>query len=325
MVSETELTALRALAGSERDPEGRSFAVLAEALRRAGQVSEARAVASEGVERHPGFASGHIAAARASLAAGDPEEARNSFRQAIALDPDNHVALLAGGEVALVFGDTTEAQLFFDRLRSGGLGEPEAVEALGARLVDAQRSRLAQAQEPVTGDAASISPGVDADSADDLASAIDEVTSTSVDTEPPESLLTRTLAELLVAQGLHDEAVEAFEELVARDPENQGLRQRLVEVSQLASAGLSEASAEVMGVEALAPTTQPVDALAPDARPVVDLAPEAVTPSEAPDAPEARPVGELAPETTPVEDLAPKRTDRSLDEEFRRWLQGLDG
>ena len=332
MVSETELTALRELAGSERDPEGYSFATLAEALRRAGRVGEAREVATRGVERLPGFASGHIAAARASVASGDPESARTSFQQAIALDPDNQAALLEGGEVALSLGDTTEAQLYFDRLRSGGLGDPEAVQALGSRLVDAQSSQLARAAETEAAEPPAAPPLSQNAEMDDLASAIHGVTSTSVDEDAaPESLLTRTLAELLVAQGLHTQAVEAFEQLVARDPENQDLRQRLVEVSQLASAGLSETSAEVMEVSALAPSAEPVDALAPDARPVGDLAPDAAVEEHSETGPaateraDARPVADFAPETTPVEDLAPRRTDRRLDEEFRRWLQGLDG
>ncbi len=337
MLTETGLARLRAISGSERDPQGTSFAMLAEALRRAGRLGEAREVVLDGVERHPAFPSGLVVAARVALASGDAQEARSFFERVIALDPDNHVALLGAAEVALALGDVTEARLCHERMAAGGLGDPEAVRALGARV---QQSAVQESAAAPT-------------STDDLSAAIQEVTTTSgaAGEKGGEALLTRTLAELLVAQGLLSEAVGAFQQLVDRAPADESLRRRLQEVTQLATAGPTERSAQVVEVDALAPTPQPVDALAPAAEPVgalgpdlhpvdemapethpvEDLAPDEVVESGPPPRsvqdlrPDATPVQEIAPEASPIEDLAPPRKDERLNEEFRRWLQGRDG
>jgi tetratricopeptide (TPR) repeat protein len=89
---EQEIRALRSLCGSPRDPEGRSFAPLADAYRRAGDFRKAVEVLREGLERHPGSVPGHIVAAQLYLEKGLLEEAEIAARRAVEVDEENTVA-----------------------------------------------------------------------------------------------------------------------------------------------------------------------------------------------------------------------------------------
>lgn len=100
-----EIQELRLLVGSARDPEGRVFAQLGDALRRAGDVDEALEVLREGVDRHPHFTPGHVALGWAAQSSGDLDGALKTFRKALALDPDNPFSLFGAGSLLAARGE----------------------------------------------------------------------------------------------------------------------------------------------------------------------------------------------------------------------------
>ncbi|MBA2565226.1 MAG: tetratricopeptide repeat protein, partial [Gemmatimonadetes bacterium] len=87
-----------------RNPTSRLFAPLAEALRRAGRVSEAIDVASRGLGHHPDYLAGKLVLARAHYDSGELARAAPAFEEVVQVDPHNVVALRALGEVALERG-----------------------------------------------------------------------------------------------------------------------------------------------------------------------------------------------------------------------------
>ncbi len=92
--------------------------------------------------------------------------------------------------------------------------------------------------------------------------------------DEPSPTVTRTLGELYLRQGLTGRAVEVFEELVRRNPEDEALRSRLDEIREGSGEEASESGAEsgtstdgepISRIEPLS-DTEPLSDIEPDAR-----------------------------------------------------------
>lgn len=129
---EREIRDLRAVLFSDRDPDGRGFAPLADALRRAGDLGQAVEVVEAGVRRLPDFASGHVVAGWVYRARADEEESERSFRKVLELDDENVSALKGLGFLLAERGQSAEALGLFQRLEDLDPGDPE----VRARLVE---------------------------------------------------------------------------------------------------------------------------------------------------------------------------------------------
>ena len=357
-----EIEELRLLMGSPRDPHGRVFAQLGDALRRAGSHREALALLLDGVAEHPNFSPGHLVLAWTAQEAGDLEIARAAYERTVTLDPENPNGLFGLGALLDRAGDPRgegmmrEAEALDRRVRmlaprlpvdgpvSGDPGPPTPLEDLPfvslrdlapddveagleglpfvpledlapdgeAPLGDAELAALPfvpladLAPDPSDASEAAreelgalpfvpvddLAPGPDGTTdvgdgeqeLDDPGSVVDdpgeieddvyEPVMTGVDpvlqegdtAEPPEDdlddeddslgghLVTRTMGELLVRQGLMTEAVEVFEQLMEEEPHDEALRLRLDELRSAMNepmvprtrqgAGPSEAEAE---------------------------------------------------------------------------------
>lgn len=90
-----EIRTLQSIFWSERDPDGLAFASLADAFRRKGEVREALDLLTDGMSRHPDYATGHVVATRLYVDQGMHSEAELSARRVLELDPENLVALSA--------------------------------------------------------------------------------------------------------------------------------------------------------------------------------------------------------------------------------------
>ena len=113
-----EIRTLRSLLHSERDPEGRVFAPLADAYRRAGQLQDAVRLLNDGLTRLPDFVPGHVVAAQLYVEQGLAEEAAIAARNALELDVENVSALKSLLRVLEEKGEATEADEIRDRLIS---------------------------------------------------------------------------------------------------------------------------------------------------------------------------------------------------------------
>ncbi len=114
----------------QRDPDSRVFAPLAEAYRKANRLPEALETARAGVERHPAYASGRVALARAQLSLEQYKEAAGELAQAVAYAPENALAHRLLGEARRGLGDRDAAFEAFARALALNPEDEEARQAI---------------------------------------------------------------------------------------------------------------------------------------------------------------------------------------------------
>jgi tetratricopeptide (TPR) repeat protein len=154
---EHEIRTLRAHFWSDRDPDGRAFAPLAEAYLDRGDVEEALALVQDGLGRLPDYATGHLVAARVHRVRGDQAAARGAVEALLALDRGNAPGLRLLGEISEEAG---ELQAAVDAFREALERDPGYADLEGriARLEYPPTG--AEAQGPAhSGDAGVADPG----------------------------------------------------------------------------------------------------------------------------------------------------------------------
>jgi tetratricopeptide (TPR) repeat protein len=99
----------------EENPR-RYFAPLANEYRKGGQHKRAIEICRTHLAQMPGHMSGQIVFGQALFESGEWDEARTVFGRALALDPENLIALRSLGDMSLQAGDTAEARKWYTRL-----------------------------------------------------------------------------------------------------------------------------------------------------------------------------------------------------------------
>ena len=231
---EKEVHELRTLFRSERDPDGRVFAPLADAYRRQGDLVQALELLRDGLDRHSDFAPALVVAGWVRRDRGEADAAREAFGAALELDEDNAEALRGIGELAAARGDRAAALESFQRLVDL---EPDDLEIV-ARLREVERdeegARQVEAEVEVD--------SVPSDEPPLVALSEPPATEEPITAEPDEvrgeddeGPLTRTMADLYARQGLHHRALRVYRHLLERAPDDGGLRERVDAMAALVS------------------------------------------------------------------------------------------
>ena len=95
MISEIEKLERR----YQENPQGLTFATLAEAYRKSGDPERALARLAPGLELHPDYIPASIVQGRCHLDMGNEPEAEASFSHVLSLDPENVIALKALADI----------------------------------------------------------------------------------------------------------------------------------------------------------------------------------------------------------------------------------
>ena len=133
------------------NPEGRYFAPLADAYRKAGRVEDALMLVQAGLERHPDYLSAHIVLGRCHVDKKDDGAALAAFQQVLAIDSENIIALKSLAEISERIGNPLDARRWLTRLLTVDSMNSEAEEdlhRLGGPLEEAAAAG-APAAEPV--------------------------------------------------------------------------------------------------------------------------------------------------------------------------------
>lgn len=94
----------------------RYFAPLANEYRKAGDFAQAIAICREYLPQQPGHMSGHIVFGQALYEARQFDEAKAVFETALALDPENLIALKHLGDIELIAGKTDAARAWYQKI-----------------------------------------------------------------------------------------------------------------------------------------------------------------------------------------------------------------
>jgi tetratricopeptide (TPR) repeat protein len=97
----------------------RYFAPLANEYRKAGDPEQAIAICRAHLAQQPGHMSGHVVYGQALYDAHRTEEAREVFKLALVLDPENIIVLRHLGDIARQRGDIEEARSWYSRVLDG--------------------------------------------------------------------------------------------------------------------------------------------------------------------------------------------------------------
>jgi tetratricopeptide (TPR) repeat protein len=135
----------------------RYFAPLANEYRKGGQLKRAIEICRAQLAEMPGHMSGQIVFGQALYESGEFEEARQVFERAIALDPENLIALRSLGDMSLQAGDTRDARTWYTRLLDAD-PKDTAVIALVTEIDAASDGAPVPMSEEI--------PGVDSDAGD---------------------------------------------------------------------------------------------------------------------------------------------------------------
>lgn len=95
------------------DNPRRYFASLANEYRKAGDLQRAISICRIYLEKQPGHTAGHVVLGQALYGTGKFDEAAESFRTVLALDPENLIALRCLGDIAQADGDLEAAHVNF--------------------------------------------------------------------------------------------------------------------------------------------------------------------------------------------------------------------
>ena len=135
----------------------RYFAPLANEYRKGGQLKRAIEICRTQLAEMPGHMSGQIVYGQALYESGEFEEARQVFERAIALDPENLIALRSLGDMSLQAGDTAEARTWYTRLLEADPKDTAVIALVTEIDAASDGAPVAMAEEI---------PGVDSDAGD---------------------------------------------------------------------------------------------------------------------------------------------------------------
>src|ERR1035438_2945116 len=190
----------------EENSESLVFAPLADAYRKQGNLEEAYNICKKGLEKHPNYTSARVVLGRIYQAQGKKEQAATEFRKVLETDPENLMAHSLLGAIFVESGDHQSAIEEYQKILTLNPDDDETQEALKQAIEKAAGEQKAPKQNPKE----TIAPEKKA------------VTK--------ETTATLTIADLYLKQGHFDKAIEVFQELLANDPQNLMLRQKLGEV-----------------------------------------------------------------------------------------------
>ncbi len=188
-----------------KDPSSTIFVSLAETYRKMGLFEDARQILVKGMELHSDFPPAYIVMGRVLCQLDDFDGSVAAFERALELDPESLAALVGYARVQILLGNEAAAR---------------------ALLLSARKLSPA---DPVINKL--------------LLSLPDEVSDENVAEAPPDQqeaetapLISSTLADLYLDQGLPEKALDIYQQLSRQNPDDLNLRRRVREVESLVTA-----------------------------------------------------------------------------------------
>lgn len=230
-----------------KDPHSTAFVPLAEAYRQIGLLDDALEAARMGTRMLPNFSPGYSTLGRILGQMGRLDEAMSAYARALSIDRQSESALIGLARLHLARGERDQAR----RILAQAAEFHPADEMIENMLVALDLPRP-WTEAPV---AAAVATGSEAK----LESATEFAVVTEAEADAVgEPIPTATLAEIYVKQGLTEQAVRVYEEILRAEPDNQTALRRLAQLrGEPAPAVPSRSAAAGEPAPAVEPRQQP--------------------------------------------------------------------
>ncbi len=207
------------------DPKSTIFVSLSEAYRKMGMLDDARQVVESGLEYQPEFGPAHIVLARIRCQQGDYVGSDSSFVRALELDPVSLAGLVGYARLNILLGREAQARELLLEARQQNPADPVI-----NKLLLSLPAEPPQVKESVS---------VEKEQQDDSGLQVER----EEQDEPAEmqtSLVSPTLADLYLKQGLEKQALQMYRQLSAQEPNNLVLRRQIRDLDEKISFPLVE-------------------------------------------------------------------------------------
>ncbi len=189
-----------------KDPSSTIFVSLAETYRKMGMLDDARQIITKGLKLYPDFGPAYIVLARVLCQLDDFDNSSAAFEKALDFDPESLAALVGYARVQILLKNDAAARELLLRARKLSPADP-VINKLILSLPEISEAMVAEADE-----------------ADEVAEQGDELPDIST------SLVSPTLADMYLSQGLTERSLELYQQLSAQNPDDLTLRRRVKEL-----------------------------------------------------------------------------------------------
>jgi tetratricopeptide (TPR) repeat protein len=194
----------------EEDPESLVFVPLAEAYRKEGSLDDAYRVCKKGLEKNPDYSNAHLVLGRIYQGQTKLDDAVAEFKKVLEIDPEN---LMAHSLLGSVFVQKTDYKAAIDAYQAVLTLNPDDEETQKLLKVAIEKAANLSTQPPAK-----------------------ETKTTEHEPKADEIVVaSATMAELYLKQGHPDKAIEVYEELLKKDPNNTTARKKLIELKEKAA------------------------------------------------------------------------------------------
>ncbi len=204
-----------------KDPSSTIFVSLAETYRKMGMYDDARQIISRGMLLHADFSPAYIVLARILCQLEDFAGSVAAFDRALELDSDNLAALVGYSRVQILLGNEAFARELLLKARNLSPADP-IINKLLLSLPE-----VFDLEEPLVEESSEVA---------------DEVVPEAVE------LVSPTLAELYLAQGLTEKSLNIYQQLSDRNPDDLTFRRKVKELEVLLTDNKTEVSDEFIAV-----------------------------------------------------------------------------
>lgn len=186
-----------------KDPSSTIFVSLAETYRKMGMLDDAKQIISKGLNLHSDFSPAYIVLARVLCQLEDFAGSNAAFEKALDFDPESLAALVGYARVQILLGEDAVARELLLRARQLSPADPVI------------NKLLLSLPEEI---------GTVAEETDNLGGQSGQLVDAS------DALVSPTLADLYLAQGLTVKGLELYQQLSAQNPDDLVLRRKVKEL-----------------------------------------------------------------------------------------------
>lgn len=231
-----------------KDPSSTAFVPLAEAYRQLGLLDDALEASRLGTNRMPHFSPGFSTMGRVLGQMGRIDEAMSAYARALSIDRQSQAALVGLARLHLVRGERDLAKKILAQAQEFHPHDEKIADMLNALDLPRPWAEIKQAVQIQKATPGRQEAFVDA----------------------AEPIATATLAEIYVKQGLLDKACKVYRAILVKNPENDTVRERMMQLQEQLSD--EENAPSVVAASDVVVSEQVMDSVEEEA-PVAELSP----------------------------------------------------